>query len=183
MSILLKKPVLLAVGGFMVFGAFNGITEAITGTYITGFSASGAAVEQAQKPPAGPWKAPTAGKMTSNYNQSGSMWSSGHHTGVDFPVPVGTAVNAVDKGTVVTVGAGGAYGNQIVIKHGAKLYSQYAHLAKVLISRGDHVRAGQKIGLSGSTGNVTGPHLHFEARTGPSYGSDINPVPLLKGTS
>ncbi|MEU4654623.1 peptidoglycan DD-metalloendopeptidase family protein [Streptomyces sp. NPDC023723] len=114
------------------------------------------------------------------YHQSGSMWSSGYHTGTDFVVPTGTSVKAVGAGTVVTAGWGGAYGNQVVIKLADGYYAQYAHLSSISVSSGDAVTAGQQLGLSGATGNVTGPHLHFEIRTTPDYGSDIDPLAYLR---
>ncbi|NED00656.1 M23 family metallopeptidase, partial [Streptomyces sp. SID6648] len=78
-------------------------------------------------------------------------------------------------GKVVAAGDGGAYGNQVVIRHSDGMYSQYAHMSKIKVSVGDTVRGGTVIGLSGATGNVSGPHLHMEVRTGPDYGTDINP--------
>ncbi|MEU1471172.1 transglycosylase family protein [Streptomyces sp. NPDC005761] len=123
--------------------------------------------------------APVAAGTGTPYHQAGS-WSSGYHTGVDFPVPTGTSVKAVGSGTVVSAGWGGAYGYQIVIRHGDGKYSQYAHLSSLLVRSGQHVGGGQRIARSGSTGNVTGPHLHFEIRTGPDYGSDIDPLAYLR---
>ncbi|WP_405603827.1 LysM peptidoglycan-binding domain-containing M23 family metallopeptidase [Streptomyces sp. NBC_01410] len=114
------------------------------------------------------------------YHLSGSMWSSGYHTGVDFAASTGTTVKAVGPGTVVSAGWGGAYGNEVVIQHGDGSYSQYAHLSSLAVSAGQSVSGGQQIGLSGSTGNSTGPHLHFEIRTGPSYGSDVDPLAYLR---
>lgn len=114
------------------------------------------------------------------YHSSGSHWASGHHTGVDFLVSTGTAVHAVASGTVVTAGWGGAYGYQIVIRHADGHYSQYAHLSQISVKAGRHVTEGQRIGRSGSTGNATGPHLHFEIRTGPVYGDDIDPLRFLR---
>ncbi|MDT3399388.1 transglycosylase family protein [Streptomyces sp. B1866] len=114
------------------------------------------------------------------YHVAGSNWSSGYHTGVDFPVATGTQVRAVGDATVVAAGPGGAYGNQVVLKHADGKYSQYAHLSQVSVSVGQTVSAGQQIGLSGATGNVTGPHLHFEVRTGPGYGTDIDPLAYLR---
>ncbi len=108
------------------------------------------------------------------------MWSSGYHTGVDFIASSGTSVKAVGAGTVVSAGWGGAYGNEVVIRHADGKYSQYGHLSQLSVSVGQAVSAGQQIGLSGSTGNSTGPHLHFEIRTGPSYGSDIDPLAYLR---
>ncbi|QHC26140.1 M23 family metallopeptidase [Streptomyces sp. GS7] len=107
------------------------------------------------------------------------------HSGQDFVVPTGTAVHAVHKGTIVKAGPWGggdgpAYGNAIVIKHADGMYTQYAHLSKIEVHVGQQVATGQQIGLSGSTGNSTGPHLHFEVRTGPNYGSGIEPTGFLR---
>ncbi|MFF3375005.1 peptidoglycan DD-metalloendopeptidase family protein [Streptomyces sp. NPDC002680] len=114
------------------------------------------------------------------YHVAGSMWSSGYHTGVDFVVPTGTSLKAVGAGTVVSAGWGGAYGNQVVIKLADGYYAQYAHLSQLSVSAGQTVTEGQQVGLSGATGNVTGPHLHFEIRTTPDYGSDVDPVAYLR---
>ncbi|MGW1847027.1 M23 family metallopeptidase [Streptomyces sp. NPDC001966] len=122
---------------------------------------------------------PVPGNHTTNYRASGSNWSSGSHSGIDFPVAAGTSVKTITSGTVVTAGWGGAYGNQVVVKHADGHYSQYGHLSSLSVSAGQTVTVGQQIGLSGSTGNSTGPHLHFEVRTGPAYGSDIDPIAFL----
>ncbi|MEU3217007.1 LysM peptidoglycan-binding domain-containing M23 family metallopeptidase [Streptomyces sp. NPDC006971] len=122
---------------------------------------------------------PVPGNHTTGYRASGSNWSSGSHSGIDFPVFTGTSVKSITAGTVVTAGWGGAYGNQVVVKHADGRYSQYGHLSSISVSAGQSVSTGQQIGLSGSTGNSTGPHLHFEVRTGPAYGSDIDPVAYL----
>ncbi|MEW1890516.1 peptidoglycan DD-metalloendopeptidase family protein [Streptomyces sp. NBC_00523] len=122
---------------------------------------------------------PVPGNHTTAYRASGANWSSGSHTGIDFPVSTGTSVKAITSGTVVTAGWGGAYGNQVVIKHADGHYSQYGHMSSLSVSAGQTVTAGQQVGLSGSTGNATGPHLHFEVRTGPEYGSDIDPIAYL----
>ncbi|MFF1677720.1 peptidoglycan DD-metalloendopeptidase family protein [Streptomyces sp. NPDC058256] len=114
------------------------------------------------------------------YKTAGSMWSSGYHTGVDFVVPTGTTIKSIAAGTVVSAGWGGAYGNQVVIQHANGQYSQYAHMSSLSVSAGQTVTEGQQIGLSGATGNVTGPHLHFEIRTTPDYGSDVDPVAYLR---
>ncbi|MFE5257875.1 M23 family metallopeptidase [Streptomyces coelicoflavus] len=120
------------------------------------------------------------GTVGTPYHQSGSMWSSGYHTGTDFVVPTGTSLKAVGAGTVVSAGWGGAYGNQVVIQLADGHYAQYAHLSSLSVSAGQSVTAGQQVGLSGATGNVTGPHLHFEIRTTPDYGSDIDPIAFLR---
>ncbi|MGQ4423519.1 resuscitation-promoting factor protein RpfD [Streptomyces violaceoruber] len=139
-------------------------------------------------------KAKTAGKATAHravvapvdaatgtpYHQAGSSWSKGYHTGVDFPVPTGTSVKSVADGRVVSAGWGGSYGYQVVVRHGDGRYSQYAHLSAISVKSGQSVGVGQRLGRSGSTGNVTGPHLHFEVRTGPGFGSDVDPVAYLR---
>ncbi|MFG2680608.1 peptidoglycan DD-metalloendopeptidase family protein [Streptomyces sp. NPDC048392] len=120
------------------------------------------------------------GTVGTPYHQSGSMWSSGYHTGTDFVVPTGTSLKAVGAGTVVSAGWGGAYGNQVVIRLADGHYAQYAHLSSLSVSAGQSVTVGQQVGLSGATGNVTGPHLHFEIRTTPDYGSDVDPIAFLR---
>ncbi|MFF1904043.1 peptidoglycan DD-metalloendopeptidase family protein [Kitasatospora sp. NPDC058218] len=119
-------------------------------------------------------------KLGTAYGVAGSMWSSGHHTGADFVASTGTPLRAIAAGTVVKAGNGGAYGNEVEIKLADGKYAQYAHLSSIGVKVGQAVTAGQQIGLSGATGNVTGPHLHFEIRTGSEYGSDIDPIAYLR---
>ncbi|MFF2780697.1 transglycosylase family protein [Streptomyces sp. NPDC058052] len=126
------------------------------------------------------YSAPVAAGVGTRYGKPGSSWSSGYHTGVDFPVPTGTTVKAVADGRIVSAGWGGAYGYQIVVRHDDGRYSQYAHLSALSVREGQRVTGGQRIGRSGSTGNSSGPHLHFEVRTGPGYGSDIDPLAYLR---
>ncbi|MFE3181299.1 transglycosylase family protein [Streptomyces violascens] len=124
--------------------------------------------------------APVDAHPSTPYHKAGSSWASGYHTGVDFPVATGTSVKAVTSGTVVEAGWGGSYGYQVVIHHPDGRYSQYAHLSAVNVKAGQKVNTGQRIGRSGATGNATGPHLHFEIRTGPAYGSDVDPLAYLR---
>lgn len=124
--------------------------------------------------------APVSGSIGTPYHATGSSWSKGYHTGVDFPVPTGTSVKAVVAGTVVSSGWGGSYGYEVVIRHTDGRYSQYGHLSALSVKAGQKVGAGQRIGRSGSTGNSSGPHLHFEIRTGPGFGSDIDPLAYLR---
>jgi murein DD-endopeptidase MepM/ murein hydrolase activator NlpD len=132
-------------------------------------------------PASGGYTAPVSGAgVGTAYRVAGSMWSSGYHTGADFVVPTGTSLKAVGPGTVVSAGWAGAYGNQVVLKLADGYYAQYAHLSSLSVSAGQTVTAGQQVGLSGSTGNSTGPHLHFEIRTTPNYGSDVDPVAYLR---
>lgn len=138
-----------------------------------------ASVEKPVSPAAA---APVSGVRPSTaYRESGSSWSSGHHTGVDFPVPTGTTVKAVANAKVVSAGWADAYGYQVVLRHSDGKYSQYGHLSAISVRAGQTVKPGQRVGRSGSTGNSTGPHLHFEIRTGPGYGTDINPLSYLRG--
>ncbi|MER7040648.1 MULTISPECIES: M23 family metallopeptidase [Streptomyces] len=124
---------------------------------------------------------PVAGShVTTGYKTGGSLWSSGSHSGVDFMAASGSSVVAVGAGTVIEAGWGGAYGNNIVLRMTDGTYTQYGHLSSIGVSVGQSVTSGQQIGLSGSTGNSTGPHLHFEARTTPEYGSDMDPVGYLR---
>lgn len=124
--------------------------------------------------------APVDAGASTPYRAAGSSWSKGYHTGVDFPVPTGTSVKAVGPGSVVSAGYAGSYGYQVVIRHTDGKYTQYAHLSALTVREGQKVDSGQRIGRSGSTGNSTGPHLHFEVRTGPGFGSDVDPVAYLR---
>ncbi|MFF8592045.1 M23 family metallopeptidase [Streptomyces sp. NPDC015220] len=122
--------------------------------------------------------------LTATFDQGGSHWMH-KHSGQDFAVPIGTEVVAAHGGTVVKAGPNGggdgpAYGNAIVVKHENGTYSQYAHLSRIDVKVGQVVATGQHIALSGNTGNTTGPHLHFEIRTTPNYGSAVNPVAFLR---
>ena len=114
------------------------------------------------------------------YGVSGRYWSSGHHTGLDFRASTGTAIYSIGDGQVFDTGYNSAYGNYVEIYHGNNIYSFYAHASKVQVSSGQRVSKGQQIMLSGATGNVTGPHLHFEIRTpGYRYANCVNPRPYL----
>lgn len=124
--------------------------------------------------------APVKAPIGTPYHAEGSSWASGYHTGVDFLVPTGTSVKAIESGTVVAAGWGGSYGYQVVLKHPDGKYSQYAHLSAINVKVGQKVAEGRRIARSGATGNATGPHLHFEVRTGPAYGSDIDPLAYLR---
>ncbi|WEB39974.1 M23 family metallopeptidase [Streptomyces yunnanensis] len=139
------------------------------------------AAREAERKRLNTFVAPVTGSYVSTaYKASSGLWSSGSHTGIDFHAASGTSVHAVGSGTVVEAGWGGAYGNNIVIKMNDGTYTQYGHLSSIGVTVGQTVTPGQQIALSGNTGNTTGPHLHFEARTGPDYGSDIDPVAYLR---
>ncbi|MER6420026.1 LysM peptidoglycan-binding domain-containing M23 family metallopeptidase [Streptomyces sp. NPDC001137] len=138
------------------------------------------ATKASQSAPTGFTLPVIGGTIGTGYHVAGSMWSSGYHTGVDFVVPTGTSIKSVGAGTVVSAGWGGAYGNQVVVRLADGYYAQYGHMSQISVSAGQSVTEGQQLGLSGATGNVTGPHLHFEIRTTPDYGSDVDPVAYLR---
>ncbi|MFE9607743.1 M23 family metallopeptidase [Streptomyces sp. NPDC006012] len=143
-----------------------------------------AGVAQASAKSAATWVDPVQKyTLTAGFNQAGGMWKA-RHSGQDFAVPIGTDVVAAHDGVVVKAGGNGAgdgpaYGNAIVIRHSNGQYSQYAHLSRVDVRIGQVVHTGQHIARSGNTGNTTGPHLHFEIRTTPNYGSAVDPVAFL----
>lgn len=139
------------------------------------------AASPARKPEAPAVIAPVSGYRPSTpYGAGGGSWSSGHHTGVDFPVPTGTTVRAVSSGRVVSAGWAGAYGYEVVLRHRDGKFSQYGHLSAISVRAGQTLGPGRRIGRSGATGNATGPHLHFEIRNGPGYGTDIDPLGYLR---
>lgn len=110
-------------------------------------------------------------KVTTPFGKKGK-WAAGYHTGDDYAAPKGTRVNATQDGVVKHVGWGGygkAYGAHIIIQHDDKVRTLYAHLSRTRVKVGQKVRAGDHIGDVGSTGNSTGPHLHYEERVSP-YG-------------
>nr|WP_189822776.1 M23 family metallopeptidase [Streptomyces finlayi] len=117
--------------------------------------------------------------LTSTYGQAGSMWSSGHHTGLDFAAPTGTPVKAVHGGTIKSAGWSGSYGYRIVLelKDGTEIW--YCHLSQMNVAAGADVSTGQTIGNVGATGNVTGPHLHLEVHT--PGGDGVDPAAWLRG--
>jgi len=120
------------------------------------------------------------GKITTAYKKLGKMWSKGYHTGVDFAVAVGTPVLAVADGKIERANWGKAYGNQVVQKV-AGGWVIYAHLNAVRAKPGAVVKAGQIVGESGNSGNLSGPHLHFELRDNIrwSAGKDLDPKAIL----
>ncbi|MFF2849857.1 M23 family metallopeptidase [Streptomyces sp. NPDC058001] len=207
-SLLRTRKAVIAggLGVSMLLG--GGVAAAVgTGQAVTAAPSSVAANVHAQadaqakaaqaKPQTVTVKAPAAAKaapawvkpvdkysLSAGFAQAGGMWAH-KHSGQDFAVPVGTPVKAASAGTVVKAGGNGggdgpAYGNAIVVKHSNGKYSQYAHLSKINVKIGQSVSAGQNIALSGNTGNSSGPHLHFEIRTTPNYGSAISPMAFLR---
>ncbi|MFJ4633886.1 M23 family metallopeptidase [Streptomyces sp. NPDC088847] len=117
--------------------------------------------------------------VTARYGQPGN-WAAGHHTGIDLAVPVGTKIKSVHAGTVIYATLDDAYGNYVLIHQDDGFYALYAHMSQLMVRAGEKVKEEQLLGLSGATGRVTGPHLHFEVRTGPAYGSDVDPVAYMR---
>lgn len=113
--------------------------------------------------------------LTAEYGDYG-LWSH-YHTGLDFAAPTGTPILSIANGVVTSVGYDGAYGNKTVItlEDGTELW--YCHQTNFLVSEGDTVGAGDAIGTVGSTGNVTGPHLHLEVR--PGAGDPVDPFEAM----
>jgi murein DD-endopeptidase MepM/ murein hydrolase activator NlpD len=128
----------------------------------------------------GAWALPT----TNSYRLTSRFGSRIHpirgtadfHTGLDFAVPHGSAVRAASGGVVLSTGWGGGYGNLIKIQHADNVQTWYAHLSAISVQPGQKVSAGEQIGQVGSTGNSTGPHLHFEVRVN---GTPRDPEPWL----
>ncbi|MDJ0464297.1 peptidoglycan DD-metalloendopeptidase family protein [Streptomyces sp. H27-C3] len=98
------------------------------------------------------------------YHKNGGMWSLGYHTGLDLVASSGTPIFAPADGKVIKAAGGGSYGNETNLKHAGGVVTLYAHQTKMLVSAGQSVKRGQQIGTVGATGNVTGPHLHWEVR-------------------
>ena len=126
-------------------------------------------------------------KITTPYGKPGRLWKTGYHVGADYAAPTGTPIVAAKDGKVLEakngVSWGAAYGNAVVVDHGAGLRAIYAHMNKISVKAGQEVKEGEKIGEVGSTGNSTGPHLHLEVRVSPwRYNNkDIDPEALLSG--
>ncbi|MEV4939563.1 peptidoglycan DD-metalloendopeptidase family protein [Streptomyces zaomyceticus] len=127
----------------------------------------------------GAWTKPVDVPYGTPFGKRGPMWASGRHTGLDFAAPIGTAIKSVAGGRVSSSGSTGPYGVHVTVDHGGGLSSLYAHLSQMITAVGAPVSAGQAIGRVGDTGNVTGPHLHLEARRN---GVAVDPMPFLTGS-
>lgn len=130
----------------------------------------------------GRWANPALGYFPSG-GHYGAPRGSGRHQGQDVTNSTGTAVYAGAAGTVIRRqwggGLGGRTGNALVVSHGGGVYSYYGHLSAYGVSLNQSVAAGQRIATMGATGNVTGPHLHFEIHSG-ALGATTDPVPYLR---
>ncbi|MFF4169701.1 M23 family metallopeptidase [Streptomyces sp. NPDC001744] len=110
--------------------------------------------------------------ITATYMQSGSMWSSGHHTGLDFAASAGTPLKAVHGATVKSAAWSGSYGYRIVLELEDGTEVWYCHLSSMTVGAGQTVSTGETIGRVGATGNVSGAHLHLEVHPGGGDGVD-----------
>ena len=120
---------------------------------------------------------PVKGSITSNFGYRYIFGSYSYHLGIDIAVPTGTAVKAADGGTVIKSGWEGTYGYLVAIRHDNGTVTYYGHNSSLLVKVGEKVYQGQIIAKSGATGNVTGPHCHFEIRVN---GTCVNPLNYLK---
>ncbi|MFF1377710.1 murein hydrolase activator EnvC family protein [Streptomyces sp. NPDC058308] len=136
-------------------------------------------LDQPSRPATRAWVAPVASyELSAGFDRAGAHWAH-RHTGQDFAVGIGAPVRSVGAGRVVSVSCGGGFGIEVVVRHKGGHFTQYAHLAAVTVDQGDRVRTGQWVGQAGTSGNSTGPHLHFEARRTPRHGSAVDPVKWL----
>lgn len=133
----------------------------------------------------GRWIKPVTGanvRITSGYGSrpSSTAGASTNHEGIDIGAPYGTPVKAAANGIVNFAGSAGGYGNAIYIDNGTiegkRVSSRYGHLNRYIVASGTKVTQGQTIGYVGSTGNSTGPHLHFEVR---ENGKAVNPISYI----
>ena len=123
------------------------------------------------------WVLPVTGyHLTGRFGQRSSLWSS-VHTGLDFAGPSGSTIVSVAAGTVKSIGYEGAYGNRTIITLADGTDIWYCHQSRYAVSVGQQVGPGDVIGYTGSTGNVTGPHLHLEVH--PGGGDPVDPYPVL----
>jgi len=121
---------------------------------------------------------PTPGPIVSGFGTRNNPigGGTGFHAGYDIAASMGTPIRACRSGTVVIAGWQGGYGNAVVIDHGGGMATLYGHQSQIAVSVGEQVLAGEVIGYVGSTGNSTGPHLHFEVRIA---GNPVDPGPYL----
>ena len=125
-----------------------------------------------------PLRWPVRGRVNSEFGRRPSPWSGSaeHHSGLDISTPPGTPIMCPAPGRVVTAGSGGDYGRHVVIDHGNGVRSLYGHMSKVDVRAGQEVDKGTLLGLVGSSGRSTGPHLHYELRVA---GKPVNPRKFL----
>jgi len=121
---------------------------------------------------------PMKSKITSDFGKARvyNNTLNGYHSGTDFRAKIGTPIIASNDGVVVLAKDRFYSGNSIIIDHGRGIYTCYYHLSKFKVKKGEMVKKSQTIGLSGDTGRITGPHLHFSARVG---GLQVDPLQMI----
>lgn len=124
---------------------------------------------------------PVSAKPTPSFGESRLLNEerTSTHRGTDYPVPEGTPVLAANSGTVVLATSLYYEGNCVILDHGLRFFTIYMHLKQIDVHEGDRVEKGKRLGLSGATGRVTGPHVHLGVRWN---GANLNPVKLLEMT-
>lgn len=128
--------------------------------------------DSAHAEPVDLWPLYERGFITRNVNDARST-----HTGLDIAVRANSYIRAAGGGTVRVAGVDEVYGQYVVIDHGSALESVYGHASKLFVTAGDRVRRADLIGLTGSTGRSTAPHLHFEIRRG---GKAVDPLAFVR---
>jgi murein DD-endopeptidase MepM/ murein hydrolase activator NlpD len=130
-----------------------------------------------------PFIVPVPGSATSSFGRRTILNGQprGQHTGTDFQAAEGTTVVAPNRGRIALAGDHYFPGKTIIIDHGLGVYSYLAHLSAFSVAEGDTVERGQKIALSGATGRVTGPHLHWTMRFGSARVDPMSLVAVLEG--
>jgi murein DD-endopeptidase MepM/ murein hydrolase activator NlpD len=116
---------------------------------------------------------PVRGPVTSGF---GSRWGR-MHAGIDIGAGTGVPIRAAKGGEVIFSGTMSGYGNVIIVDHGGGFTTLYAHQSEMVVGEGRSVKQGELLGYVGGTGNVTGPHLHFETRIGGSAENPVNYLP------
>jgi murein DD-endopeptidase MepM/ murein hydrolase activator NlpD len=121
---------------------------------------------------------PVSGVLRSSFGSRTDPFSGegAFHSGVDLSAAIGTPVHVTADGVVQFVGGNGHYGRLVVVDHGGGMQTYYAHLSQCIVVTGQEVRRNQVIALTGGSGRVTGPHLHYEVRV---HGAPVNPYKYL----
>jgi peptidoglycan hydrolase-like protein with peptidoglycan-binding domain len=150
--------------------------QAFAGLEPDGLVGPGTLAALAKPPPQAPaavlaW--PVSAPLSSPFGPRGNRF----HAGIDLAVATGTPVLAVADGKVVFAGPGSNFGLLVVIEHSSGLSTYYAHLSRTDVSAGQQIASGRQIGLSGATGEATGPNLHFELHLN---GAAVDPLPALR---
>ena len=126
------------------------------------------------------WLRPVAAKISSGFGyrtdpKTGKPKE--FHNGIDLVVPVGTQIKSPMAGVVFSISTTGDGGNQIILQHTNGYKTGYAHLSKIMVKKGDKIKQGDIIGLSGNTGKSTGPHLHFTLTD--ASGAKVDPQKMI----